>query len=407
MQGANQTTGCCDTDELNSLDKLIEYPNRPRAMEHFDRLIREGLRQKDLEVSSPVVGYWCNFVPDELVMAASAVPIRLDLGCDCLPRAADQLMPRDVCCVVRANAGAELRSVWQYEKADLLVTPTSCDGKKKLATRLSEKREVHVLSLPPFDRGDRSVSWWFTEINLLVNRLQKLTGKRISRRSLKSAIELVNHRSQLLRQLNALRMNACLPISGADAFLVMQSSFFADCSWWIEKTESLIEELQKRVSIDKGVKPKARILLTGSPILWPDYRLLFMLSDVGAEVVADELCSGTQRLYHPTVVDEWTREGMIRAAAERVLLPCTCPCFSESDARWDRLCELIDQYKVDGVVHHTLRLCQLYDTEAMSLSSKLIEKGLPVLQIQSELGIKDDGRLRNRVEAFVEIITDR
>ncbi len=405
MSDDKQQPQVCYEQELQTLRKLQSGRDRPEGLKPFDVLVQEGLRAKELQAAKqPVVAYWCNFVPDELVLAAGAIPVRLDTGCLGLHQAGQQLVPYDTCCLVRADAGAVLQSVWQVAYADMIVTPTSCDGKKKLASILSKDRQVHVLNLPPFDRDERWVSSWLSEIFRLKDRLEKLTGKRITRRRLQDAVQLVNQRTRVLRRLNFLRSHARLPISGADAFFVMQASFTADCGWWIEKGQNLLEELEDRLAQGLGIQPKARILVTGSPILWPDYRWLFLLAEAGAEVVADEMCSATQRLYNPVVVDERTLDGLMQACAERVLLPSTCPCFTDSDGRFDRLYELIDAYKIDGVVSHTLRLCQLYDADSLDLVAGLKKKGVPVLQLQTEMGPQDDGRLRNRIDAFVEIL---
>ncbi|MBW1871221.1 MAG: 2-hydroxyacyl-CoA dehydratase, partial [Deltaproteobacteria bacterium] len=163
------------------------------------------------------------------------------------------------------------------------------------------------------------------------------------------------------------------------------------------------EELEKRQADKVGSLPLARIRLTGSPVLWPDFKLVELLIKSGADVVADEMCSGTQRLYNPTVVDEWTKPGLIRAAAERVLLPCTCPCFSKG-SRLDRLTELVKNYKVDGIIHHSLRLCQLYGLDSQAVASQFKKRRLPWLEIHSEFGPEDAGRMNNQIEAFIEML---
>jgi len=397
----------CHQLQLETLDLLGKQTDRPAGMEPFDRFFRENLREKELS-SVPVVRQLCNFAPEELILAAGAVPIRLDIGCHHAAREGEKIIPAEVCCTVHAAAGVIEKELSPAAKhggqPDLLVIPTSCDAKKKLATALSESREVFTLQIPNSHRETRAREWWRREVERLAERLSKLTGKRITRRSLKEAVGLINRRTQAVRQLNDLRKNQRPPISGADALLVMQTAFSADLSWWTKKTEALCKELEQRVADNLGHIPRARILLTGSPVLWPDFKLPLLVSECGADIVADEICSGTQRLHHPVVVDEWTKAGLIRAAAERVLLPCTCPCFSETGARVDRLEELVESHKIDGILHHTLRLCQLYDMEAVRLRKIFKKKGTAWLSLRSEFSPEDRGRMKNRIEAFVEML---
>jgi benzoyl-CoA reductase/2-hydroxyglutaryl-CoA dehydratase subunit BcrC/BadD/HgdB len=388
-----------------TLDLLARQSDRPAGMEPFERFFRDNTREKELE-NVPVVGQLCNFAPEELILAAGAVPVRLDTGCQHAAGEGEKIIPAEICCAVHAAAGAIEKNLWPAaSRVDLLVIATSCDAKKKLSTELAQNHEVFTLQLPVSHREARAREWWRKEIERLTERLFKLTGKKITRGSLKEAVGLINRRTQAVRRLNDLRKNRRPPISGADSLLVMQTAFLADIRWWIENTEALCAELEQRVAAEKGQIPRARILLSGSPVLWPDFKLPLLVQECGADVVADELCSGTQRLHHPVVVDEWTRGGLLRAAAERVLLPCTCPCFQETGARDDRLQELVESHKIDGIIHHTLRLCQLYDMDSARLQKLFKKKDIPWLSLRSDFSPEDIGRIKNRIEAFVEMVS--
>jgi len=395
--------------QQETLEALAAQADRPAGIEPFDRFFSDGAREKAFlkeGAGVPVVGQLCNFAPEELILAAGAVPVRLDIGCQHAAGEGEKLLPAEICCAVHAAAGAIEKDLWPAaSRVDLLVIATSCDAKKKLATVLSENHEVFTLQLPVSHRETRSREWWRKEIQRLAERLSKLTGKKITRSSLKEAVGMVNRRTQAVRRLNELRKNPRPPISGADALLVMQTAFLADLAWWIEKTGALCDELEQRVTDGKGRVPRARILLSGSPVLWPDFKLPLLVQECGADVVADELCSGTQRLHHPVVVDEWTKGGLLRAAAERVLLPCTCPCFQETGARLDRLLELVESHKIDGILHHTLRLCQLYDLDAARLQKLFKQKDIPWQSVRTDFSPEDLGRIKNRIEAFVEMVS--
>jgi benzoyl-CoA reductase/2-hydroxyglutaryl-CoA dehydratase subunit BcrC/BadD/HgdB len=395
----------CHQLQLETLDALAAQQDRPAGMEVFDRFFSDNAREKEL-ADFPVVGQLCNFAPEELILAAGAVPIRLDIGCHHAAGEGEKLIPAEICCSVHAALGVIEKDLWPAaSRVDLLVIATSCDAKKKLSTALSESREVFTLQLPVSHRETRARDWWRKEIERLAGRLSKLTGQKITRGSLKDAVGLINRRTQAVRRLNDLRKNRRPPISGADALLVMQTAFLADLAWWTEKTEALCDELDQRVAAEKGQIPRARILLSGSPVLWPDFKLPLLVQECGADVVADELCSGTQRLHHPVVVDEWTRGGLLRAAAERVLLPCTCPCFQETGARQDRLQELVESHKLAGILHHTLRLCQLYDMDAARLQKLFKEKDIHWQSLRTDFSPEDIGRIKNRIEAFVEMVS--
>jgi benzoyl-CoA reductase/2-hydroxyglutaryl-CoA dehydratase subunit BcrC/BadD/HgdB len=244
---------------------------------------------------------------------------------------------------------------------------------------------------------------WHEEVQAFAKRVQQLTGRRLRRRALKEAIRLLNRRTDLLRRLMDLRWSQPSLLSGQDTFVVIQASFLADPAWWVDKTEQLIHELEQRHDADNAAE-QVRILVTGSPVLFPDLSLLHLIEQRGAVIVADEMCSGTQRLYNPTVMDEPSVSGMLRAAAEKTLLPCTCPCFVSSNRRIDRILELVQRSGAQGVIHHTLRLCQLYDMEVPRVAAALKENGLPLLSIHAEYSTDGAAALKNRVDAFLEML---
>jgi benzoyl-CoA reductase/2-hydroxyglutaryl-CoA dehydratase subunit BcrC/BadD/HgdB len=385
--------------------RLAATPGRPAAMAPFDRLLTEPARHDELvRDPRPVVGTLCNFVPEELVLAAGAIPIRLDYSLSSAARAGARGLAADVCPVVRALVGAQLGALPGFRVADLIVVPTSCDGKRKLVRALGDQREVHTLALPQEREGRRAQAAWREEIAALARRLEALTGHRIRRGALRDAIELLNRRSALARELAELRVKRPGTISGRDAFLVLQASFIADPTWWNERTRALLDELTTRPSTEP---PALRLLLAGSPVLFPDLHLLELVEGshaATAVIVADEMCSATERLYHPTVIDETTVPGILRAAADRTLLPCTCPCFIANDDRIDRILERARSSSAQGIIHHTLRLCQLFDLELPRVSAAVRESGLPMLSVTSEGSGEDSALLRNRIEAFLEML---
>jgi benzoyl-CoA reductase/2-hydroxyglutaryl-CoA dehydratase subunit BcrC/BadD/HgdB len=119
------------------------------------------------------------------------------------------------------------------------------------------------------------------------------------------------------------------------------------------------------------------------------------------------MCSGAQRLYHLTAPEEWTLRGMLRAAAERTLLPSTCPCFVGAADRLRRLAEVCQEYDVAGLVYHNLRMCLPFEAEAAAVRQLAQERGLALLQVQTDYAEADGEQLRTRVEAFRELLEEQ
>jgi len=372
-------------------------------MAAFDRLFVDHLQGAGASApgGGPLVGTVCNFVPEELILALGAVPRRMDLAHVTLAEEGERALGAEACATVRALAGArEQGQEPPGGDVDLLVVPAACDGKKKLVQRL--EGAVHLMELPQRKDGPRAARRWLEEVHDLAAALEGLTGRKLRRRPLRAAVELLNRRTEAWRRLMAVRLARPGCLAGADAFLVAQASFFAEPGAWIERADALAQELE-----DGSSKTSSRIplVLTGSPLFFPDFELLELIEELGGAVLADEMCSATQRLYNPTVLDEGSVRGMMRAVADKALLPCTCPCFVGGQDRVTRVVELSRRAGARGVVNHTLRMCQIYELERASLASGLQEYGLPVLALTSGAGGEGVDPMRTRIEAFLEMLS--
>ena len=372
------------------------------AVEYFRDMVTTDRRARELaDFAGKVVGVYCNFVPEELIYALGAVPVRLCSGDDGSARAGETAFPRDTCSLVKACVGEAVENCELFGRADLLVIPTPCDAKKKLGGVMAAYKPVHMLGLPPSKAGPGAREFWMTQIWELVGKLESLTGRRLTRQGLQEAIELLNRRQSAFRRFLELRKSVPARVTGEEALLVTQASFHDEPTRWTGKLQELCEE---RAASGITPKPAPRLMLSGAPVLYPNLKLVRAIEEAGAELAIDETCAGTQRLYNPTVVRETSLRKMVEAVAEKCLLPQTCPCFVENADRVNRIGEMVAEYSISGVVYHTLRMCPLFDIEAMQIQRELRRKAIPCLVLSTDYSLEDSAQILTRVEAFVEMV---
>ncbi|MDI6788904.1 MAG: double-cubane-cluster-containing anaerobic reductase [Planctomycetota bacterium] len=395
----------------NNLSLMRASPNRAKGMRYFEEILSGDSRVKEIQLlNTKIIGIFCNFIPEELIHSAGAIPIRLCSGFYETIETAEKILPRDICPLIKSSFGALALNLPYFNHCSLSIIPTPCDGKKRLAELFSDYIPVWTLELPQTKNLNKSFDRWLTEIRSLKKRLESFVGVKISKSRLKSSIKLLHKRTEVFRRLHRIRKINPPVINGRDVLLVIQSAFYDDPERWIEKTTDLCNELEGGVG-KKTEKPIAsapktkRLLLTGAPLIWPNFKILNIIEASGAVVVADELCSGTRYLYDPVEVDEWTMDGMLMAMSARYLYPSTCPCFPiNRDDRIDAILRLVDEFSCQGVIYHNMRLCQLYDIEQGLVKKVLLDKGIPMLSLQTDYSSEDLGPLKNRVEAFLEML---
>ncbi len=382
---------------------------RPAAMDYFDKMADPfGPRAEELkrfkESGGRVIGTLCYFAPAEIIAAFGAVPVRFCSGFyEAVHPANDLLGDAGLCPLVKSTLGLKMsRASPILELCDLVVVPTPCDAKLKLGEILADMVEVHMMNLPAVKETEAGRESWMGEIRGLVKRLEGSFGMKLRPPMLKKAIATYQRAQAAWRRFTELRKSG--GIWGRDALLVAQLSFYDDISRWTDNIVRLCDELEGR----RPVAPEAaRILLAGSPIIWPNWKVPLLIEESGGLMIADELCSGSRTMYDPVVVGEWTMDGMLAALGDRYLMPCTCPSFSPNLEREENMLRRLQQSGAEGVVFHVLRGCHLNSLDATKADRVLRRKRIPMLKVESEYDEGDLEQLRTRIEAFVEMIKAR
>ncbi len=392
-------------------ESYLSQDARPTAMEYFDFVVSEihGLRIKELvdhrAAGGTVIGSFCLYVPEELIRALGGVGVGLCAGAEWAYDEVERFLPRTTCALIKSAMGFKLGKVCPYaECSDLIIGETTCDGKKKAYELLADIAPMYVMELPQMKApADRVL--WRGEIDRLVVKLEEVTGRTLEVRALKSAIRKVNEKRRALQRLNAARTAHPAPISGRDALLAVQVAFYDDLPRFTQMTNRVAEELEQRIADGVGAvaEDAPRILVTGTPMAVPNWKIHTLIEKAGAVVVGEEQCTGSR--YYTDLVDEEpeTLEGMLEALAKRYL-GINCACFTPNDGRVDDLLELARATKADGVIHQSLQFCAPYQIEATSVERALKEAGYPVLRIDSDYSAEDLGQLSTRVEVFLEML---
>jgi benzoyl-CoA reductase/2-hydroxyglutaryl-CoA dehydratase subunit BcrC/BadD/HgdB len=394
--------------------------NRAAGMAYFDEISNFfGMRQKEIQEEKAkgkkVVGYFCMFAPVELILAADAIPVRVNSGFYDTSKVGDRIVPVEVCPVIRSTIGAKMVGLSPYlELSDALISTLTCDGMTKLSEILSDVKTVWTMTPPRVKDSAQSLRLWKEEIKVVKEQLEKLTGNKITAKKLKAAIESMQKATKAFRRLQELRKGNSV-IMGRDAMLVTQAAMWDDIKRWTEKTEALCDELDKRAAAKAwAISPDTpRVIVTGTPMFWPDnWKLPSLVEEATPRgvIVGDEMCSGDRFLYDPVGIDEWTMDDMINGIAERYLMASTCPCFTSKDGNEDRINWLLNKVKenkANGVIYYVIRGCILYAMEYARVKRALDKIGIPVYYLDTEYTREDVGQLKTRVEAFLEMLTAR
>jgi benzoyl-CoA reductase/2-hydroxyglutaryl-CoA dehydratase subunit BcrC/BadD/HgdB len=392
------------------LEYLREHNSGIQSMNYFYEIYKElyGNRTKELlnakKQGKKIVGVFCNFVPLELIIAADAIPLRLCSGFQEPILPAEEVLPRNFCPLIKSSYGFSMMDSPHFDIADVLIIPTTCDGKKKLAEILADRKQTWVIEVPHTQETPQARQLWLTEIKLLKSQLEKLTGKKITSKKLRAAIELVNRKRAAARRLYELRKGTPPPIWGRDAMLVTNLGLYDDTARWTERVEALCDEIENRQGVCDISIP--RIMLTGSPTVFPTWKIPVLTEESEGIIVMDDVCTGSKELWDPIETAHWNMTDMQIAIADKYLMN-TCACFTPNMVRLNRVLQFTDEFHIDGVIYHVLQACHIYGMEQLRIEKALDKKNIPVLNIETDFSQEDVEQIRTRVEAFLEMVSIR
>jgi len=379
-------------------------------MAYFDFVMSEvhGLRIKELvdekQAGRKIIGSYCVFVPEEIVLAANATLVGLCSGADFAVEEVEKLLPRNTCALIKSSFGFKLGKVCPYlESADMVVGENTCDGKKKAYETLNALvKKLYVMDLPQV-KSEQGKALLKAEYNRFKTEVEKLTGVPITVASLKQAIQTVNAKRAAIHRLSSLRKANPSPISGLDALLANQVFFYDNPARFTESVNKICDELEKRIARKQGVSPEKtpRILLSGCPMAVPNWKLPWIIETSGAVIVGEESCVGERGTRNLTDNSGNTIDDLMNAIVDHYF-KVDCAIFTPNPDRFNHITEMFETYKADGVIHYSLQFCQPYLMESMPVEKALEEKNIPTLRIETDYSMEDVGQLKTRVEAFVE-----
>jgi benzoyl-CoA reductase/2-hydroxyglutaryl-CoA dehydratase subunit BcrC/BadD/HgdB len=347
-----------------------------------------------------VAGYFCNNVPEEMILAAGFFPFRISGdpwgGTEVADRYAEPFYQPDV------RSMFNMLLTGRYDFLDFLIIPHSRDAVLALYDYLNKIKQIDpTLKLPELHLFDiLHTSFWLTglyirdRVRQLKKKLEEWSGKEISDKSLSRAIAIGNENKMLLKKVAALRAAEPPRISGVEALQIIGSSMFMIK----EEHNKLLRQFLKEVE-RLPAKDGVRLFIQGSPI---DNLQFYELVESGkATIVGEDNCWGNR--YSDDPVD--TSLDPLEAIAERYHLKSPCPRMHSLERRVEYCLRSATEAKARGVIFFFLEWDNAPAWEYPDQKKALEEAGIPTLCFEMQkylLSDIDKKQIKTSLEQFVK-----
>jgi benzoyl-CoA reductase/2-hydroxyglutaryl-CoA dehydratase subunit BcrC/BadD/HgdB len=353
-------------------------------------IMQKHYRQRDLAArewkrkNGKVVGYFCDSVPEELILAAGFFPIRLygnPMGKTDVAR--QHLVPRHPKREDFVHTMLNMLLTGEYDYLDFLVIPHTRDSIHRLYQTVVVLRESSPdIRIPEFHFLDTvhsnlriSEGYLHNQFVEFKNRLEEWSGRTITDESLSQAIAVTNENKRLLKKVAELRAAELPRISGVDALRIIGSSMFM-----MKEEHNALLRQYLTLTNEEGLPhiDGIRLFVSGSPL--DNLQLYEVIESSNAVVVSEDNCWGNR--YSDVAIDESLDP--LDAITDRYYNKSPCPRMYP--LKW------LTEYSVGSAIRARTEgvVCYVFENavaEAWATPDKVKEfhsRGIPVLYLKDQ-----------------------
>ncbi len=337
------------------------------------------------------MGYFCTYVPEEIIHAAGFVPVRIRSDGE-IPSRANAHLQSYTCALCRSGLDQALRGDLSFLQG--VVFAHTCDTLQALADiwQMSfPDLYVETIVQPVHLSSPSARLYLIAELQRFRRSLEEFADQRISDQALSASVELYNEKRRLLTQLYSLRRR----LTTSQLFAVTDAGFTMP----VEEYNFLLAELVECLAEVGTTREEGPGLILVGAVL-DDPAILSLVEELGARILGDDLCTGSRYFAPPAVANG----DPIAALADRYLHRQPCPAkYHPNYPPGEHLLKLVSETQADGVVFVLQKFCDPHAFDYAMVKEKLDAAAVPYLCLEME-HTPTLAQWRTRLQAFLEMI---
>ncbi|MEE8471892.1 MAG: 2-hydroxyacyl-CoA dehydratase [Dehalococcoidia bacterium] len=352
-------------------------------------------REWKARTGGKVLGYFCTYVPEELLYGADILPVRIMGGLE--PADVSEAHIASMYCPFSRDCLSE-GLLGRYDYLDGITITKSCMHIMQTFRSWAQHIPLefsYFMGMPSLVGGHLAPKYLVTELEGLKKALEGWIGREITDADIDRGMEIVNANRGLLRDMYELRKPDPPLLWGGEAAAVVMSSMVTDKREHNSRLQSLLAGLAQR---QDGPKRGSRLMIVGSEI--QDLELYDIIEGGGGVVVMDEHCFGSRYFWNQS------RPGQDRmgAIADRFIERPRCPLKDVNErVRLGYILNLAQEWKVDGVLLEHQKFCAPHEYDLPHIKRVLEENNIPTFLMEMDMTLHR-GAITTRTEAFLEML---
>jgi benzoyl-CoA reductase subunit C len=342
-----------------------------------------------------VIGCFCSYVPEELLVAANILPVRV-LGSHEPQNVTEPHIFGMFCPFCRDVLAQGLKGRYSY--LDGITLSQSCLHLRQAYTSWKMHVPVpfnHYLYMPNKVQTPFAKPYLAGELAKYKSAIEELVEHEITADDLDRGIQTLNRNRRLMHEIYEFRKMDPPLVTGLEAMYMTTSSMWVDKEEHSAEIERVLAQLPER-QMDRN--NGARLMIVGSEN--DDISFINMVESVGATIVIDDHCTGSRYFWNETIPEK----DRLAAIADRYVKRPACPTKDwEERTRFPHILKLAKDFNVQGAILIQQKFCDPHECDIPMLKKYLNENDVPTLFLEFDVTVPL-GPFRIRVEAFLEMI---
>lgn len=378
------------TLDMSSIENAMEYER--------DLIIRKQTGKKK------TVAYTCAYVPIELLASADVSHYRImHAGNQDEVMAGESITQSVFCDLSKSVIGGFANETPIFKAIDHVYSFYTCDCMRKTIEAVdSNFVPATIYNMPRLRNDVESRRYYLTEIENFKKDLESLTGEQIEDSEIRKNIALYNEAKRLLREISSYRKKDSSLVTGKQFERIARAYYYLPIDTLLLELNKLLIQLKDFEKNNKKIckKNRYRIMLSGGVLADGDEKITGLLYDLGADIVVEDNCTGLKPFLHSLPeTGNW-----IEDIADGYLGQAPCAKMKPLNDMVEHAIKLAQEYKAEAVVLYYLKFCPCYSMILRKVTDAFESAGIPVLVVGSDYSKGDEGQIKIRVEAFLEML---
>jgi benzoyl-CoA reductase subunit C len=334
------------------------------------------------------VACFYGLVPKELIHAAGIIPIQLIEDRDQKYDEKSELLPY-LCGLSKNLTGQIYSKVFDY--VDGVMVATVCDtNRHAFDIWVHRKLFPHMMLVQaPSTATDIAVKYYAGELKRLGEKLEQISGKKVTEDGLRESIALYNENRELFKRFYEARPKA--GIAAEDAVNVFGSALVTPVDEHNEMMKRLLD------SLPPGGNGKIKLMLSAINLNMA-VDVSKMAEKYGAAIVTDDFTHNARYGSHIIDLDGDPFEALARGYLRKIPSPGV---YSFED-RATEIRDMMEKAEAKGMIYLIQLYCDAYAIEYAILKERFDAWNLAYLKLEAEDTPSSIEQLNVRVQSFVE-----